>query len=157
MHPSGFDTRAIASDEAAFFLFIASSPCPNASYERLHDILEANRFLQKIDFVKEVLKVWIRWGGLGGRPPSSYWGPGNNLNRHSGHPPEIFWEGTQERTSSGGKFVWVTVGAPGGDGEYISISPKQESHAEGQCNPLERRHEREIDSTKERPREVRRG
>jgi hypothetical protein len=53
--------------------------------------------------------------------------------------------------------VWVTVGAPGGDGEYISISPKQESHAEGQGNPLERRHEREIDSTKERPREVRRG
>lgn len=142
MHPSGFDTRAVASDEAAVFLFIAGSPSPNPSYEGLHDILDANRFLQKIDFVKEVLKGWIRWGGLGGRPPSSYWEAGNNLSRH---PPEIFWEGTQERTSSGGKFVWVTVGSPGGDGEYISISPKQESHAEGQGN-----------SIKEKPREARR-
>jgi hypothetical protein len=40
----------------------------------------------------------------------------------------MFWQGTQERSQSGSagtKFVWVTVGAPDGDGEYRSVVLKE--------------------------------
>lgn len=148
MHPSGFDTRAVASDEAASFLAIASSSPSNTAEEKLREILDANSFMQKIDFVKEVLKGWIKWGRLGGRPPPS----ANEDNGHVHHPSEVFWEGPQERLSAAGnagKFVWVTVGAPGGDGEYISISlkPDQEQGREGKMNS---RQEMEVEAFRER-------
>jgi hypothetical protein len=41
-----------------------------------------------------------------------------------GGEPELFWDGAQERSwesSGGGKFVWVSVGAQGGDGEYMAL------------------------------------
>ncbi|KAF9894610.1 Cell cycle serine/threonine-protein kinase cdc5/MSD2 [Aspergillus nanangensis] len=100
MHPSGFDTRAVASDEAGTFLSIAYGTGVSAMDERIHDILEANSFLQKISFIKDVLKGWIKHGRLGGRASGS--SVGSN---------EMFWEGSQERshTGGGGKYVWVTV------------------------------------------------
>ncbi|KAL3449060.1 hypothetical protein BJX65DRAFT_274005 [Aspergillus insuetus] len=114
MHPSGFDTRAVVSDEVATFLSIAYGTSTSSLDERIKDVLDANSFLQKISFIKDVLKNWIRQGRLGGRPS------------HEKVGTEMFWEGAQERvqSSSGGgsKFVWVTVGAPGGDGEYRSVS-----------------------------------
>ncbi|GAB1214205.1 hypothetical protein ATERTT37_003365 [Aspergillus terreus] len=119
MHPSGFDTRAVASDEAGTFLGIAYSTGGGAVDERLQDILDANSFLPKIGFIKEVLRGWIKQGRLGGTEGSS------------GGFEEMFWEGTQERAhSGGGKFVWVTVGAPGGDGEYRSISLKEKKETD---------------------------
>lgn len=39
----------------------------------------------------------------------------------------MFWGGSQEKPwvgASGGKFVWVTVGAHGGDSKYMSLSLK---------------------------------
>ncbi|KAJ9309635.1 hypothetical protein DTO217A2_925 [Paecilomyces variotii] len=128
MHPSGFDTRAAASDEAAILLAIASTPPTNAADERIREILEANAFIQKIDFIRQVLKGWIKWGRLGGRPPPRPMpdAEGNPRNRY---PAEIFWEGVQERLASGGhggKYVWVTVGAQGGDEEYVSVSLNSE-------------------------------
>lgn len=114
MHPSGFDTRAVVSDEIATFLSIAYGTSVSSLDERIRDVLDANSFLQKISFIKDVLKSWIRQGRLGGRPSPER--PG----------ADMFWEGAQERgqASGGGssKFVWVTVGAPGGDGEYRSVS-----------------------------------
>lgn len=132
MHPSGFDTRAAASDEAAILLAIASTPPTNAADERIHEVLEANAFMQKIDFVRQVLKGWIKWGRLGGRPPprSSTDSEGNPRKRY---PAEIYWEGVQERLASGGhggKFVWVTVGAQGGDEDYVSVSLNSEQARE---------------------------
>lgn len=117
MHPSGFDTRAVASDEAATFLSIAQGICATPMEERIRDILVENSFIQKISFIRDVFKGWLKQGRLGGQPSPS-----------EGPAPEVFWEGTQERPqpgSSGGKFVWVTVGAPGGDGEYRSVTLKE--------------------------------
>ncbi|KAL3478941.1 hypothetical protein BJX99DRAFT_93640 [Aspergillus californicus] len=113
MHPSGFDTRAVVSDEVATFLSIAYRTSTSPLDERIREVLDANSFLQKISFIKDVLKGWIRQGRLGGRSPTDKLAT------------EMFWEGAQERAQlTGGKFVWVTVGAPGGDGEYRSLSLK---------------------------------
>ncbi|KAJ5222927.1 uncharacterized protein N7469_009167 [Penicillium citrinum] len=122
MHPSGFDTRAIASDEASTFISIASGDSTSSVEERIREILDANSFMQKIGFMKEVLKGWIKYGRLGGRPSSNKASSGEDSVA-----PELFWQGTQERSPTGGpgtKFVWVTVGAPDGDGEYRSVMLK---------------------------------
>lgn len=121
MHPSGFDTRAVASDEAATFLSIANGESLNSVEDRIRDILEANSFLEKINFIRDVLKDWITFGRLGGRPPSTS-ASGQELVS-----TEMFWRGTQDRSpggSNGTKFVWVTVGAPDGDGVYRSVMLK---------------------------------
>jgi hypothetical protein len=152
MHPSGFDTRAVASDEAATFLAVASAPPEGSADDRLRDVLEANSFLQKMDFVRDVLSGWIRWGRLGGRPRSSTAKVDSDGNVHAEYPPEIFWEGAQERSSSGGnggKYVWVTVGAQGGDGDYVCITPNAhvqpelkaaEGRLDGEARALRGRH-----------------
>ncbi|KAI2785980.1 hypothetical protein POX_h09745 [Penicillium oxalicum] len=121
MHPSGFDTRAVASDEAATFLSIANGESLNSVEDRIRDILEANSFLEKINFIRDVLKDWITFGRLGGRPPSTS-ASGQELVS-----TEMLWRGTQDRSpggSNGTKFVWVTVGAPDGDGVYRSVMLK---------------------------------
>ncbi|KAL4893260.1 hypothetical protein BDV59DRAFT_177889 [Aspergillus ambiguus] len=127
MHPSGFDTRAVASDEVGTFLGIAYSTGSSAIDERLQDILDANSFLQKVGFIKEVFKRWIKQGCLGGRPQEQAL-----LSDGYSASSQMFWEGSQERVQSGGggKFVWVTVGAPGGDGEYRSISLKEKKETD---------------------------
>jgi hypothetical protein len=127
MHPSGFDTRAIASDEAATFISIANGSSSNSVEERIREILDANSFMEKIGFMKEVLKGWIKYGRLGGRPSTN-------------------------KTPSG-VDVWVTVGAPDGDGEYRSVMLKDSDREK-----LEKRgglsggvdHEKEMDVLRER-------
>ncbi|KAJ5762949.1 hypothetical protein N7533_001630 [Penicillium manginii] len=151
MHPSGFDTRAIASDEAATFISIANGSSSNSVEERIREILDANSFMEKIGFMKEVLKGWIKYGRLGGRPSTNKTPSGVDSVA-----PELFWQGTQERTPTGGhgtKFVWVTVGAPDGDGEYRSVMLKDSDREK-----LEKRgglsggvdHEKEMDVLRER-------
>ncbi|KAF4171325.1 hypothetical protein CNMCM8694_002901 [Aspergillus lentulus] len=128
MHPSGFDTRAVASDEATAFLSIAHGSMMSSVDERIRDVLEANFFLEKISFIKEVMKSWVKHGRLGGGP---------SQDQTSVDASKMLWEGIQERAQlGGGKFVWVTVGAPGGDGEYRSISLK-EKETEGRENDPE--------------------
>ncbi|KAH8692112.1 hypothetical protein BGW36DRAFT_304444 [Talaromyces proteolyticus] len=125
MHPSGFDTRAVASDDASTFISVASdSSSSETGNDRLREVLQANSFLRKIEFVKEVLTTWVHHGRLGGRPRSS-----SGTADASGRPTEIFWDGPQERPSGGGgKYVWVTVGAQGGDGEYICMASNFSAH-----------------------------
>lgn len=148
MHPSGFDTRAVASDEASTFLSIANGESLNSIEDRIREILDANSFVQKISFIKDVLKVWMKNGRLGGRPPSRSVGDESAT-------PEMFWQGTQERAQTGGhgtKFVWVTVGAPDGDGEYRSVMLK-ESDREKAERPEKKRGmdlDKEMDLLKER-------
>lgn len=121
MHPSGFDTRAVASEEATTFLSIAHGTAVNPMDDRIRDVLEANSFLRKISFIRDVVNGWITNGRLGGRASHD----------QASSVPEVFWEGAQEQAQAGGgKFVWVTVGAPGGDGEYRSISLKDKDVAE---------------------------
>lgn len=133
MHASGFDTRAVVSDEIATFLSIAYGTSTSSMDDRIREVLEANSFLQKISFIKEVLKSWIREGRLGGRAPD-----------RTG--TEMFWEGAQERAQGSGgssKFVWVTVGAPGGDGEYRSVSLRdKKSGSAGGSDEMEALRER---------------
>jgi hypothetical protein len=147
MHPSGFDTRAVASDEAATFLSIANGESINSVEDRIRDILDANSFLQKISFIKDVLKGWIKYGRLGGRPSRSRSAAGEESV-----PPEMFWQGTQDRSSGGShgtKFVWVTVGAPDGDGAYRSIMLK-DSDREKLEKKTGMTYDKEMDMLKER-------
>jgi hypothetical protein len=126
MHPSGFDTRAVTSEEAATLIAIASAGNSASSEvgadDRLRDILEANSFLSKTEFVREVLSSWINRNQLGGRPSTATIPSLILAKMHPEDYSETFWKGSQERTSSSGKYVWVTVGAQGGDGEYIALS-----------------------------------
>ncbi|KAJ5781196.1 hypothetical protein N7457_006356 [Penicillium paradoxum] len=127
MHPAGFDTRAVASDEAATFLSIANGDSVNSTEDRIREILDANSFIQKIAFIKDTLRVWIKFGKLGGRPPSID-------SSEQSMPDESYWQGTQERSqpgSPGTKFVWVTVGAPDGDGHYRSVMLKDSDRGDG--------------------------
>jgi hypothetical protein len=128
MHPSGFDTRAVASDEATAFLSIAHGSTVSSVDERIRDVLEANSFLEKISFIREIMSSWVKHGRLGGQ---------RSQDQTSTDAAKVFWEGTQEQAQvGGGKFVWVTVGAPGGDGEYRSVSLK-ERESEGRENDPE--------------------
>ncbi|KAJ5114422.1 hypothetical protein NUU61_000181 [Penicillium alfredii] len=147
MHPSGFDTRAVASDEATTFLSIVSGESLSSVEDRIREILDANSFAQKINFIKDVLKVWIKYGRLGGRPSAAEPPSGEQSTT-----PEMFWQGTQERAQPGGhgtKFVWVTVGAPNGDGQYRAIVLK-----DGDREKMEKRasadYDKEMDMLKER-------
>ncbi|KAJ5698691.1 hypothetical protein N7462_000696 [Penicillium macrosclerotiorum] len=147
MHPSGFDTRAVASDEAATFISIASGESINSVEDRIREILEANSFAKKISFIKDVLKGWIKYGRLGGRPS-----PPRSATGEDSVPPEMFWQGTQERPAAGSqgiKFVWVTVGAPDGDGEYRSVLMK-DSDRERSEKRTAMDYDREMDMLKER-------
>lgn len=67
-----------------------------------HDFQElvgANELSVKLAFVNLVMGVWAKEGGLG------------CMGRKKG----VKWDGMMEK---GGKLVWVTVGAKGGDGRY---------------------------------------
>lgn len=155
MHPSGYDTRAVTTDSASNYfasLFGERSAVTNSTKDKFQDILEANSFSEKVDFIIEVLESWIANGRLGGRilsrPPSSSAAfsfqasisrsistsstyqtslSANNLDTISQGSADMFWVGAQEKSwtaPSGGKFVWVTVGAQGGDRKYMSLSLK---------------------------------
>ncbi|EEA23419.1 Cell cycle serine/threonine-protein kinase cdc5/MSD2 [Talaromyces marneffei ATCC 18224] len=161
MHPSGFDTRAVASDEAATFLAVANDTTENLADDRLRDVLQANGFVRKMKFVKEVLSTWVYYGRLGGRPPT----PATTTGA-SAQPTEIFWEGPQERPSSGvGKYVWVTVGAQGGDGEYICMAPNSPAGIDREAglasstkiSPQKQRHQQLQNGATQRPDRTMRG
>lgn len=63
------------------------------------DLVTENQLEAKVAFVRDVVGFWAKEGGLG------------CMGRKKG----VKWEGTVEK---GGKLVWVTVGAKGGDGRY---------------------------------------
>lgn len=155
MHPSGYDSRAVTTDLASNYfasLFGERSTGSNSTKDKFQDILEANSFREKMDFIIEVLESWIANGRLGGRimarssslsSTSSFQTSSSrsvsststyptsvsagNLGAMSQSSADMFWFGAQEKSwtaPSGGKFVWVTVGAQGGDSKYMSISLK---------------------------------
>ncbi|KAK2737634.1 Cell cycle serine/threonine-protein kinase cdc5/MSD2 [Onygenales sp. PD_40] len=142
MHPAGFDTRAVISENIDTYL-AALSGCnvhpSGLTYSRFCDILQANAFREKIDFAKRVLGSWLAHKRLGARVvlEKPYSTTGNALSDGSladgltskrGYRGEIFWDGAQEKSwmsPSGGKFVWVTVGAHGGDSEYVAVLLKE--------------------------------
>jgi hypothetical protein len=67
-------------------------------------------------------------------------------------PREMFWQGTQERSqpnTPGTKFVWVTVGAPDGDGQYRSVMLK-DSDRERVAKRASTDYEKEMDLLKDR-------
>lgn len=149
MHPSGFDTRAVASDEAATFLSIIGGNSMNSVEDRIREVLDANSFLQKISFITDVLKSWIKHGRLGGRPISNRPASGDESV-----PPEMFWQGSQCRAQPGTpglKYVWVTVGAPDGDGEYRSMMLK-DHEAEKMEKRSDGHHDRDMELLRERMR-----
>jgi hypothetical protein len=63
------------------------------------DLMKENELDAKMTFITEVVGVWAKEGGLG------------CMGRKKG----VRWDGMMEQ---GGKLVWVTVGAKGGDGRY---------------------------------------
>ncbi|WEW59303.1 Cell cycle serine/threonine-protein kinase cdc5/MSD2 [Emydomyces testavorans] len=160
MHPSGFDTRAVITDSACNYfssLFGERELTSTARKDKFQEILEANSFREKIDFIIEVLESWIANGRLGGRilarssstssVSSSQTSMSRTLSTASTYPTslsagnfdmshnstDMFWYGPQEKTwaaPAGGKFVWVTVGAQGGDTKYMSLSLKSDGEIE---------------------------
>ena len=63
------------------------------------ELVKANELEAKMTFIKDVVDVWAKEGGLG----------------CVGMKKGMKWDGMTEK---GGKLVWVTVGAKGGDGRY---------------------------------------
>ena len=63
------------------------------------EMVKENELDAKMTFIKDVVGVWAKEGGLG------------CMGRNKG----VKWDGMMEK---GGKLVWVTVGAKGGDGRY---------------------------------------
>ncbi|OAX81111.1 PLK protein kinase [Emergomyces africanus] len=144
MHPAGFDTRAVISENLNTYLAALSGHAVNPSgisSNRFCDILEANAFREKLEFVQQVLGSWFENKRLGCRvalqktlsaskATSSDKAIPEGLTSRRGYRGEIFWDGAQEKswmTPSGGKFVWVTVGAHGGDSEYFAVQLKGNS------------------------------
>lgn len=120
MHSSSFESRAVACDDIA--TYFAALRGGHSSPSKLCDVLEANAFVDKVDFIRTVLESWTRSRKLGAPvlPPYSH-----QSSRNKSPTGEIFWEGAQEKTwigPSGSKFVWVTVGAHGGDNDYLAVT-----------------------------------
>lgn len=63
------------------------------------ELVRQNELRKKVEFARDVVGTWAEEGGLG------------VMGRKRGFK----WEGMME---GGGKLVWVTVGAKGGDGRY---------------------------------------
>ncbi|OJD19954.1 PLK protein kinase [Emergomyces pasteurianus Ep9510] len=141
MHPAGFDTRAVISENLNTYLAALSGYTANPSgisCSRFCDILEANAFREKLEFVQQVLGSWFENQRLGSRvalrktlsatqATSSDKSIPEGLTPRRGYRGEMFWGGPQEKSwmsPSGGKFVWVTVGAHGGDSEYFAVQLK---------------------------------
>ncbi|PGH14736.1 PLK protein kinase [Helicocarpus griseus UAMH5409] len=137
MHPAGFDTRAVISENLETYLAALSGHPTHPSgisASRFSDILEANSFREKMDFVIQVLNCWLGSRRLGSRvvrhqAPSatSDRTVPDELTFKRGYRGEMFWNGSQEKSwilPMGSKFVWVTVGAHGGDGEYFAVQLK---------------------------------
>lgn len=82
------------------------------------EILRTNEVVEKLDWIRAVIGVWVKEGGLG-------WMGAEKLG----------WSGLQEKREDkmsdgekGGKKVklqWVTVGRPGGDAEHLPSERKQ--------------------------------
>lgn len=175
MHPTGFDTRAIACDEIGAFLDAAFNYGDSRRApvdERLSGILNANSFLEKIRFINSVLEGWVDGGRLGempspsasscSLPSSSSSGSLSSATSATERDSLFFWDGVQEGstvgTSSGSsnsnssckasgstKFVWVTVGAQGGDREYLSMSLDLPLDLRPRCFNSEQKREAELD------------
>lgn len=63
------------------------------------ELVKENELEVKMTFIKDVVGIWAKEGGLG----------------CMGKKKGVKWDGMMEK---GGKLVWVTVGAKGGDGRY---------------------------------------
>ncbi|KAL8948381.1 MAG: hypothetical protein Q9183_007690 [Haloplaca sp. 2 TL-2023] len=74
--------------------------------KELVKIVQANDTLQKLQFLRQVLGVWVREGGLG----------------KLGEEKFLKWEGYQEPEKG---LAWVSVGATGGD-MYYKLPPPEE-------------------------------
>ncbi|KAK2865202.1 hypothetical protein FQN49_003805 [Arthroderma sp. PD_2] len=160
MHPSGFDTRTVISEPASAYLSSISglpTKVPGISSERFRDILEANSFPKKLEFIVTVIECWARNERLGGRvsvPASSTNGStlpksttlGSMSSTSDVNDPikctsaDLFWDGAQEKSwasAAGSKFVWVSVGAQGGDGDYMSVKLQANEVGEVECVGVE--------------------
>ena len=95
------DARSVLSCSVAAMLAGFDAHGGNVS-----ELVAANELRAKLEFVRDVVGVWVKSGGLG------CMGPGERRR--------MKWEGVRE---GGGrqKLVWVTVGANGGDGAYEQV------------------------------------
>ncbi|EFR05344.1 plk/plk-unclassified protein kinase [Nannizzia gypsea CBS 118893] len=141
MHPSGFDTRTVISELASAYLSSISgvpTRVPGISSERFRDILEANSFPKKLEFITTVIDCWATNKRLGGRVYLSSVSKVNGAIKCTS--ADLLWDGAQERSwasASGSKFVWVSVGAQGGDGDYMSVKLQTNAAGEVQCAGME--------------------
>ncbi|KAI4245924.1 MAG: hypothetical protein LQ352_006482 [Teloschistes flavicans] len=92
--------RVRVTYQVAQFLRICSDdePEPQLAHQNVTAILKENEVKEKIEFVRKVLGVWVREGGLGRLGVDKY----------------LKWEGVGEKK----ELAWASVGASGGDMYY---------------------------------------
>ncbi|KAL8946727.1 MAG: hypothetical protein Q9222_006919 [Ikaeria aurantiellina] len=101
------DSRRKLSDSPSTFLALSSSSSSESKDSvkaALASIVQANEVKEKIEFVKDVLGIWTREGGLGKLGKDKY----------------FKWGGFQAKKG----LAWVSVGACGGD-EYYKLGEKE--------------------------------
>ncbi|KAI4205630.1 MAG: hypothetical protein LQ346_001414 [Caloplaca aetnensis] len=99
------DGRKKLGYSPATFVRLCSSDGATAETEVLKTIVQVNEMQSKISFVKDVVDIWVRAGGLG------------KLGEHE----YVKWNGFQAKKG----LAWVSVGASGGDIYYKWPSAKE--------------------------------
>jgi hypothetical protein len=78
---------------------VSRPPTPTDPIE-VQDLMKANMFAEKLDYIAKVVALYISGGGLGCKPTLKHW-------------PK--WNGHHLEDAGGKKVDWITVGRFGGD------------------------------------------
>ncbi|KAL8872189.1 MAG: hypothetical protein Q9174_002142 [Haloplaca sp. 1 TL-2023] len=92
-------------------LCYADATTTRRTAKQLVEVLRANDTLQKLQFIRQVLGVWVREGGMG----------------KLGEEKFLKWEGYQDPEKG---LAWVSVGASGGGDMYYKLPPGEEVEGE---------------------------
>lgn len=111
LHESSLDNRAVLSYPLKTLLNFAKKHSPSTQTNKyrpeigkdVQGIPEANGFRDKIQFIHEIVKEWVKNGGLGM----------SDMSRDG----RLIWKGARQTNNIDlvTKHVWVTVGARGHD------------------------------------------
>ena len=106
---NGDSLKAGALDERKVLSYAVSVMlCGHHGADTFGQVVKANELRQKLEFVRDLVKIWIENGGLGCMQTGTQ---------------RLIWTGLAERAGNNKKqkLVWVTVGAKGGDERFEQV------------------------------------